>query len=248
MELIQQHSPRLKARITGVLYALMLITGIFAQGFVAGRLIVSGDAAATANNIVKERSLFELGFTVYLIEMVCNVVVTTLFFELLEPVGRSISLAAACISLVGCGVKTFSRVFYIAALFVLDRADYLNTFTPGQLQSLALLFLRVNDQGAGIALAFFGFYAVLKGYLIFRSAFLPRIIGVLSALSGLGWLTFLSPTLGNRVFPYTAVFGLIAAGAVIFWLVIVGVDEERWNEQALTGLPRSRGLAGRDLR
>jgi len=95
MKLIQQDSPRLKARITGFLYALTIITGIFAQGFVAGRLIVPGDAAATANNIVKERSLFQLGFTVYVIEMVCNVFITSFFFELLEPVNRGVSLAAA---------------------------------------------------------------------------------------------------------------------------------------------------------
>ena len=186
MKLIQQDSPRLKARITGWLYALTIITGIFAQGFVAGRLIVSGDAAATANNILTERSFFQLGFAVYLIEMVCNVVITSLFFELLEPVSRSVSLAAAFLGLAGCAIKTCSRLFYITPLLLLDRADYLKIFTPEQVQSLALLFLRVNDQGAGIALAFFGFYALLKGYLIFRSAFIPRVLGVLSAFSGLG--------------------------------------------------------------
>jgi hypothetical protein len=93
----------------------------------------------------EERSLFQLGFTVYLIEMVCNVVITSFFFELLEPVNRGVSLAAAFLSLVGCAIKTFSRMFYITPLFLLDRANYLNTFTPEQLQSPALLFLRVND-------------------------------------------------------------------------------------------------------
>src|SRR4051812_12320569 len=109
MKLIHQESPRLKARITGVVYALTIITGIFAQGFVAGIFIVSGDAAATANNIVKDKTLFQVGFTIYLIEMVCNVIITSLFFELLEPVSRSVSLVAAFLSLVGCAVETFSR-------------------------------------------------------------------------------------------------------------------------------------------
>jgi len=108
----------------------------------------------------------------------------------------------------------------------------LNVFSPGQLQALALLFLKVNDRGAGIALAFFGFYALLTGYLIIKSTFLPRILGVLSVVAGIGWLTFLDPPLGYRLFPYLAAFGLLGAAALIFWLLVFGVNEQRWKEQA----------------
>src|SRR5256884_9829135 len=160
-ERIAETSPSLKARITGVLYLLTILTGIFAQGFVSGRLVVDGDAAATATNILTHRFLFEFGFTVYLIEMACQIAITALFYDLLKPAGRSISLMAAFFGLAGCIIKTFSRLFYIAPLFVLGGAHYLNVFSPEQLQSLALLFLKVNDRGAGIALAFFGFYALL---------------------------------------------------------------------------------------
>jgi len=90
----------------------------------------------------------------------------------------------------------------------------------------------VNDHGAGVALAFFGFYALLTGYLIFRSTFLPRILGVWSAVAGLGWLTFLSPTLGYRLFPYLAALGLLGAAALILWLLVFGVNEQRWKEQS----------------
>src|SRR5213593_3832264 len=193
-------SPRFKARITGVLYLLTILTGIFAQGFVSGRLVVDGDAAATATNILTHRDLFQLGFAVYLIEMACQIATTALFYDLLKPAGRSVSLVAAFLGFAGCVIKTFSRVFFIAPLFVLGGAHYLNVFSAEQLQALALLFLRVNDQGAGMALAFFGFYALLTGYLIIRSTFLPRILGWWSAVAGLGWLTFLSPTLGYRLF------------------------------------------------
>src|SRR5947199_1471031 len=184
-------SPRFKARITGVLYLLTMLTGIFAQGFVSGRLVVDGDAAGTATNILTPRFLFELGFTVYLIEMACQIAITALFYDLLKPAGRSVSLVAAFLGLAGCVIKTFSRLFYIAPLFILGNAHYLSVFSREQLQALALLFLRINDRGAGIALAFFGFYALLTGYLIVRSTFLPRFIGIWSALAGLGWLTFL---------------------------------------------------------
>jgi hypothetical protein len=232
MKTTTKNSPRRMARIAGVFYLLTILTGLFAQGFVAGKLIVDGNAAATATNILTHRSLFESGFTVYLIEMTCQVALTALFYELLKPVNRSVSLLAAYISLVGCTIKTVSRLFYIAPLFVLGGSHYLTVFNREQLQALALLFLKVNDHGAGIALAFFGFSTILKGYLIVRSTFLPRILGVFGLLAGIGWLTFLSPTLGYDLFPYIAAFGLLGAAAQIFWLLIFGVNEERWREQA----------------
>jgi hypothetical protein len=229
---MEERSPRLTARITGLLYLLTILTGIFAQGFVSERLVVSGDAAATATNILAHRRLFEWSFTVYIIEMACQITTTALFYFLLKPVSRSIALVAAFLSLSGCIIKTFSRVFYIAPLFVLGGAQYLEVFNPQQLQALALLLLKVNDRGAAMALAFFGFESLLNGYLIFRSTFLPRILGVLSMLGGLGWLTFLYPSLGYSVFLYVAVFALLGSAAMIFWLIVFGVKEDRWRELA----------------
>ena len=232
MDRTKETSPRLKARIIGVIYLLTMLTGIFAQVFVSGRLVVDGDAAATAANILAHKSLFQLGFTVYLIEMACQIAMTVLFYELLKPAGKTVSLLAASLGFTGCVIKTFSRLFYIAPLFILGGSHYLSVFSAEQLQALALLFLKVNDHGAGIGLAFFGFYALLTGYLIIKSTFLPRILGVWSAVAGLGWLTFLSPTLGYRLFPYIAAFGLLGAVMLILWLLVFGVNEQRWKEQA----------------
>jgi len=225
-------SPRFKARITGVFYLLTILTGIFAQGFVSGGLVVDGDAAATATNILAHRGLFQLGFAVYMIEMACDIAMTALFYELLKPAGRSISLVAAFLGLAGCVIKTFSRVFFIAPLFVLGGAHYLSVFSADQLQALALLFLEVNDHGAAMALIFFGFYALLTGYLIIRSTFLPRILGVLGVCGGLGWLAFLYQPLGYRLFPYLAALGLLGAASQVLWLLVVGVNEQRWKEAA----------------
>lgn len=232
MERVEGVSPRFLARITGLIYLLTILTGIFAQGFVSGRLVVSGDAAATATNILTHESLFQLGFTVYMVEMACQIAITAFFYELLKPVSRSVSLLAAFLGLAGCVIKTFSRLFYMAPLLVLGGAPYLSVFNLEQLQALALLFLKVNDQGAGIALVFFGFATLLKGYLIFKSTFLPRILGVLGILGGLGWLCFLYPPLGYRLFPYVAALGLLGAGPQILWFIVFGVNEQRWKEQA----------------
>src|SRR6266852_4231732 len=232
MERIGETSPRLKARITGALYLLPILPGIFAQGSVSGPLVVDGDAAATATNILAHRGLFQLGYAVYLIEMACQIARTALFYDLLKPAGRSVSLVAVFLGFAGCVIKTFSRVFFIAPLFVLGGAHYLNVFSAEQLQALALLFLNVNDHGAAIALVFFGFYALLTGYLIIRSTFLPRILGALSVLGGLGWLSFLYPPLGYRLFPYIAAFGILGAALLMLWLLVFGVNEQRWKEQA----------------
>jgi len=231
-ERTKESSLRSLARITGSLYLITILTGIFSAGYVSGRLVVNGDAAATAANILAHPGLLQLGFAVYLIEMACQVAITALFYNLLKPAGRNVSLVAAFLGLTGCVIKTFSRLFFIAPLFILGGAHYLSVFSAEQLQALALLFLKVNDRGAGIALVFFGFYAILTGYLIIKSTFLPRILGVLSVVGGLGWLTFLYPPLGSRLFPFLAIFAILGAASLIVWLLVKGVNEQRWKEQS----------------
>ena len=230
--LITEASPRFLARTIAVLFLLTILTGIFAQGFVSERLIVSGDAAATATNILANKGLFQLAFTVYLIEMACQVAMTALFYLLLRPVSRPVALMAAFLELTGCIIKTFSRVFFILPLWVLGGAPSLKGLSVEQLQTLALVLLKVNDQGAAMALAFFGFSTVLNGYLVFRSTFLPRWLGLLSLVAGFGWLTFLYPPLGYRAFPFVALLGLLGAAATIVWFLVFGVNEQRWKEQA----------------
>ena len=229
---IREMSPRTKARLTGVFYLLTIVTGILAQGFISERLVGSGDAATTATNILTHQSLYRLGFTVYLIEMASQITMTALFYELLKPVSKSVSLLSAVFSYIGCGIKTFSRLFYFTPLLILGGAPYLSVFNTEQLQALVVLFLKVNDQGAGIALAFFGFSTLLKGWLVLRSTFLPRWLGVLGIVAGFGWLAFVWPSFGSQLFPYIAGIGLLGSLATIVYLLVVGVNEQRWREQA----------------
>jgi hypothetical protein len=223
-------SPQVYARTAALLYLVVISAGIVAQMGIGGQIIVDGDAATTASNILAHKGLFQLGFTLYLIEMMCQIALAVLFYILLKPVNRNVALLALVFSLVGCTVKTLSRLFYIAPLLVLGNSPYLTIFSPEQLQALSLLLLNVNDQAAGMALAFFGVSTFLNGYLIFRSAFLPRILGVLSMLAGLGWLTFLYPPLGSQLFIVILLLGLIGSISIILWLLTRGVNVEKWNE------------------
>jgi hypothetical protein len=225
-------SPRTLARFVGFFSLFTILTGIFAQGYVSNTLVVDGDAATTAANILAHKGLWFTGYAVFMIEMASNVVMVALFYPLLKPAGRSVSFAAAFLGLTGCIVKTFSRVFFIAPLLVLGDAPYLKVFSVEQKQALALLLLKVNSRGAGMALVFFGLYAVVTGYLILRSTFLPKFLGWAEIVCGVGWLSFLYQPLASRLFTFVAVLAILGALVQILWLLIVGVNEQRWREQA----------------
>ena len=230
-----ESSPRFTARMAGLFFLLTMLTGVFAEMFVSGSLVVYGDAAATATNILAHKGLFQLGYAVYLVEMACNLVTTVLFYVLLKPVNGTVALLAAFFGLTGCVIKTVSRLFFIAPLFILGGAHSLGAFSTGQLQALALLFLKVNNAGAGMALVFLGLHGVAIGYLIFKSTFLPRVFGVLGMLGGLGWVTFLYPPLAYRLWSVLLLFGLGGALGQILWLLVVGVNEPRWKDTRSSG-------------
>ena len=223
MERIAEASPGFKARIAGVFYLIGGLAYVVAENFVRGRLVVYGDAAATATNILAQEPLFRLGFASALICVACYIAVTALFYNLFKPVNRSLSLLAAFFSLVGCAILVFGSVFQLAPLVVLGGSQYLNVFKVEQLRALALMFLELNTQADNICVIFFGVYCLLIGYLIFRSAFLPRILGALMVFAGLGWLTFLSPPLANYLSPYNVVLGFFAELALCLWLLVMGV-------------------------
>ena len=229
-----QTSPRLIGRILALLSLVLILSAVFAQGFVSDRLIDYSSATNTANNILAHQGLFRLGFTVYLIEMACNVANTALWYVLLRPVNRSVALVAAFMDLAGAVFKTFARVFFITPLWLLlhTGSPVLSGFTSEQVQSIALILLRVNAIGTTPASAFFGISILLNGYLIFRSTFLPRWLGALQMLSALGWLAYFYPPLGSRMFMVAALGSLLNVVVMILWLLIRGVDEDKWRSRA----------------
>jgi hypothetical protein len=231
MERIAEASPDPRAGMTGIVYSLYFLTAVLGEFSIKG-LVVDGDAAATAANVLAHQSLFRLGLGIGLISTAFYVAVTALFYGLFKPVNRRLSLVAAFISLVGCVILSFASLFQLAPFVLLGGSQYLSVFKVEQLRALALMFLELNSQAVSISLVFFGFYCLLIGYLIFRSAFLPRILGALMVLAGLGWLSFLSPPLANFLSPYILVLGFFAELSLCLWLLVKGVNVERWREQA----------------
>src|SRR5258708_24181155 len=201
MERIAEASPRCKARMAGVCQLMEAVTAAFGEVIIPGKLVVAGNAAATAANILGHERLFWLGFELSLIGVAFHIAWALLMYELLKPVNRSLSLLAAFFILVGCAMQALTSFFYLAPLLILQGSSSASAFTPGQLQSLALMFFKLNQYAFNIDLFFFGLWCVLTGYLIFKSTFLPRILGVLLAVDGLGWMLYLYPPLAYRLFP-----------------------------------------------
>jgi hypothetical protein len=152
-------------------------------------------------------------------------------YDLLKPVNRSLSLLALCVILVGYAMQALSSLLYLAPLLVLQGGSALGAFTPHQVQDLSLVFLNLNARAYDIYLVFFGLWCVLIGALIFRSTFLPRILGALLVIDGVGWMLYLFPPLAQQLFPLIAVAAGLAEFSLLLWLLVVGVNAERWKEQ-----------------
>jgi uncharacterized protein DUF4386 len=235
-EPIAETSPLLKARAAEFFWLMTILTGMF--GFLAGgRFIIVGDAAATAANVLAHEQLFRWAFVATLVATPCYLAVTLLMYVLLKPVNRNLSLLAAFFSLIGCAVGTVSCLFYLAPLSLLGGAHYLTVFTPEQLQAQALTFLSLSALANDMDLVFFALHVLTVGYLIRRSTFLPRILGALLAIAGLCYLTngfanFLSLPFRAYLLPFVAAGGLLGEGSLTVWLLVKGVNVQRWREQA----------------
>jgi hypothetical protein len=234
---IAEASPRLKARIAGVLYLLIIVAAPFAEVFVRGKLVVYGDAAATAANILAHEPLYRLAGAADLIAFTCDAAVALILYQLLKPVSRSLSLFAAFFRLLHVAIVTVNTLNHFAPLVFLGGAHFLTAFKTDQLQALALASLSLHGTGYNIGLVFFGFHCLLIGYLISRSAFLPRILGGLMAIAGLCYLTnsfanLLSPAFAGHLYPYILLPSGVAELSLCLWLMVMGVNVQRWKEQA----------------
>lgn len=231
-----QTSPQVYARIAGALYLLIIVIGFSNQFFVKDNLIVSGDAAATANNIIAHEPLWRIGATGGLILLAFAVATTLILYVLLRPASKNLALLSVFFNLVGIAVEAVARLSLFAVLFLLGGEGYLKTFEPHQLYALAYLVIRVDAYGFGVSLLFFSCHLFLNGYLIFKSGYFPRTIGILLILGSLSYLTnslafFLAPAFAEMIFPIL-VLALIGELSLSLWLMLKGVNVEQWDKRA----------------
>jgi hypothetical protein len=220
------------ARIAGALLLVSLLAGGFGEFYVPNMLIVSGDATATAHNIVAFKPLLRLSFAAYLIEATCDVALSLLMYVLLKPVQKEVALLAGFFGLVSTAVFAGGELFYFGgAILIQGGAGYLKTFSPAQLDSLTLLSIRFYAYGTGIFMSFYGIAVALRGYLIYRSSFLPKIIGALLMLAGFGFIAknftlVLAPAYSSDLFILPMMVGALA---LTVWLLVKGVNLEKWS-------------------
>lgn len=226
------------ARTAGFLYLAIFVIYPLST-MVRSTLVVPGDASATAQNVVANGSLFRWGMageaTIFIIE----IALAAVLYALLRPVGRSLSLGASLARVAEGVVMAAGNLFTsILTLVAVGGAGYLAVFSPGQLDALALLFQDANEYVVLTWGFFFALSLVLTGWLVYRSGFFPKIPGVLLVLAGLGYLvqsygTIVAPDAAEML--STVVLVLAIPGELVFalWLIIKGVDEEKWQTRAL---------------
>lgn len=235
LERIAEWSPRLQARIAGCLYLLIIIGGLFAPFALAPSGMMLGYAALpTAAKVLASKPLYVLGGAAQLIVYACDVGVALIFYELLKPVSRTVTLLAMLFRLVFVAIACCNMFNHFAPLVLLSGTAYLSVFKSDQLQALALVFIRLRTFGFDIALVFFGFHCLLVGYLIFRSTFFPRILGIGLAIGGIGYVanifaTAIPPAIGAHLFPYILLPAGVAEISLTLWFIIVGVNVPLWK-------------------
>ncbi len=229
----EEMNPKKTARIAGFLYLIMVLFMIFGLWYVPLNLIVPGDAATTANNILTSEGLFRSGIVSFLIGQTVFILLVLVLYKLLKPVNKNHALLMVIFVLVGVPIAMLNTLNQFAALLHLSGADYLTGFEAGQLHAQVMLFLDLHEHGVHIAMIFWGLWLFPLGYLVYKSGFFPRILGVLLMIGCFGNLIdvvtfFLFPN-----FPSIGLFTWWGELLIALWLLIKGVDVEEWEKRAL---------------
>jgi hypothetical protein len=222
------------ARIAGALYLLLLPLGIFSLLYVPAAFIVPDDMVATANNILANESIFRLSIVSALLLQIVNLFVVFYLYKLLKPVNKSHAQLMVIFILVAAPIAMLNEVNQLAILYLLNEGAQLTSFTTAQIQALVAFFLHLHESGIVIAQLFWGLWLFPMGYLVFRSNYIPKIIGILLMIGCVGYLldslpVLLWPTFGMTFSQFTFWGELILP----LWLLIKGVNVEQWQKQAL---------------
>jgi uncharacterized protein DUF4386 len=214
------------ARYAGVALLLSLVFGALGESYLPGKIIVSGDAAATAANITAHPTLFRMAFATYLVEGFSDIILCVLWYIILKPVNRNLALISAFVGVVSMITFAIAQSSFWASSIILKDAGGMTAFTGEQRTALAYLSVRISAMIASLFLCFYGTASAIRGFLIMRSGYLPRVLGVLLMIGGVGFflrsLTYiLAPAYGSSLM----LIPMAVAGIPLtFWMLVKGVD------------------------
>jgi hypothetical protein len=210
------------ARVAGAMYLGIIVLGLFGEAFVRGSLVVGGDVEATARNILGAQLLWRVGVATDLLMHILDVPLIVYFYLLLKPVNRPLALLATAFNMVQTCVLALNKLTLVAALSLL-KASLLSA-APSDLHTLAFLAVDLHGYGFGIGLIFFGLTCLVRGYLIVRSGYVPRVLGLLLMLAGVCYLVnsfalLILPPLASMLFPAVLLPAFLAELALTLWLL-----------------------------
>jgi hypothetical protein len=229
-------NPNKTARIAGFLYLLLVPLGFFGGMYIPS-ITVPGNAVTTVNNIIANESLFRLSILCALATPIVTVLVALFLYKLLKPINRNHAVLMVIFTLAAAPIAMLTELNHFAVLLLLNGADYLKVFSVEQLHSLVMFFLNLNHYGAFITQIFWGLWLLPLGYLVFKSGFLPRILGVMLIIAGFGYvidsiILFLLPDLNITISQFTFIGELL----FLLWLLFKGVNVEQWKKRALESI------------
>jgi hypothetical protein len=217
-------------RVAGVLLLVSIVAGGFGEAYAPSKLNVSGDAAATVANIKSFEFIYRLGFAAFLIESFADITLALIFYALLKPVSKELSLLAAFFGLMGTALFAFAELFYLVPTLFMTAGPW-KAFSAALIDELILLSLRFYQFAAMIFSGYYGIAWIVRAYLMFRSGYLPKFLGVLMGIGGIGFLarnfllilapSYASPLLLMLLFP--------GALVLMVWLLVKGVDMPQWH-------------------
>lgn len=226
------------ARVAGVLLVVSIFAGGFGESFVPGKLIAANDMVETAHRMAASVGLFRASFACYILEAACDVSLTAIFYLLLRPVSRPLSLIALCFGMVGTAVFAAGEILYFAAGLPAIDPGVAKVFGPDGGASFTYLCLTLYGYVFNIFAALYGIPVMLRGYLISRSGYLPRVLGWIVMFGGAGFIVknfvvVLAPQYDSMAFVLPMFLAMIS---MAFWFLAKGIDENRWDQ--LTAAPR----------
>ena len=232
-----------------MLYLFIIVLGALGEGVIRGSVVVSGNSTATAANLRSMELLWRVGVVGEIVVLTCATALAVVLYVLLRRVSRELALMAVLFNVVAIAIEGVAGVSLATTLLPLSNASYLTAFAPEQLHAMAMLGIRSHTIGFGVALIFFGVECVILGYLIYRSAYMPRSIGVLMQVAGICYMInsvalLLSPRLASQLFPTILLPSLIAELSLAVWLLVKGVRLEKWDQDTQGDQPVFMPAAG----